>query len=52
MTLDEVKDWYVETVLRQVHGNKVRAAEILGIDRRTLYRMIRRSVPDDDREGE
>jgi transcriptional regulator with PAS, ATPase and Fis domain len=42
MTLDELKDWYVETVLRQVHGNKVRAAEILGIDRRTLYRMIRR----------
>ena len=48
MTLDELKDWYVETVLRQVDGNKVRAAEILGIDRRTLYRMIRRSASDDD----
>ena len=46
MTLDELKDWYVDTVLRQVHGNKVRAAEILGIDRRTLYRMIQRSATD------
>ncbi len=49
MTLDEMKEWYVETVLRQVRGNKVRAAEILGIDRRTLYRMIRRSSSDSDR---
>lgn len=49
MTLDEMKEWYVETVLRQVRGNKVRAAEILGIDRRTLYRMIRRSASDSDR---
>ena len=52
MTLDELKDWYVETVLRQVHGNKVRAAEILGIDRRTLYRMIRRSASDSEHDGE
>ena len=50
MTLDEMKEWYVETVLRQVRGNKVRAAEILGIDRRTLYRMIRRSASDSDRD--
>jgi DNA-binding NtrC family response regulator len=46
MTLDEMKDWYVEAVLRQVHGNKVRAAEILGIDRRTLYRMLERAAPE------
>ena len=52
MTLDELKDWYVETVLRQVHGNKVRAAEILGIDRRTLYRMLRRSASDSEHDGE
>jgi len=52
MTLDEMKEWYVETVLRQVRGNKVRAAEILGIDRRTLYRMISRSATDSGRDME
>jgi DNA-binding NtrC family response regulator len=51
MTLDEMKDWYVEAVLRQVHGNKVRAAEILGIDRRTLYRMLARTAPEGGDDG-
>jgi DNA-binding NtrC family response regulator len=52
MTLDELKDWYVDRVLREVHGNKVRAAEILGIDRRTLYRMLQRSAPDEGHDSE
>jgi DNA-binding NtrC family response regulator len=42
MTLDEVKRWYVGAVLEEAGGNKVRAAELLGIDRRTLYRILER----------
>jgi DNA-binding NtrC family response regulator len=42
MTLDEVKRWYVNAVLEDSGGNKVRAAELLGIDRRTLYRILER----------
>ncbi len=45
MTLEELKRWYVDTVLGETGGNKVRAAEILGIDRRTLYRMLEREEP-------
>jgi DNA-binding NtrC family response regulator len=38
MTLQELGDRYIEEILRQTGGNKMRAAEILGINRRTLYR--------------
>jgi DNA-binding NtrC family response regulator len=41
-TLDEFERRYVVHVLRVVHGNRTRAAEVLGIDRRTLYRMAER----------
>jgi two-component system, NtrC family, response regulator AtoC len=47
-TLEELKSWYVDTILRQTRGNKAQAAEILGIDRRTLYRMLERSSTDED----
>ncbi|MBM4124800.1 MAG: sigma-54-dependent Fis family transcriptional regulator, partial [Nitrospira sp.] len=33
---------HLTKVLRETGGNKVRAAKILGIDRRTLYRMAER----------
>jgi DNA-binding NtrC family response regulator len=38
MSLRELSDLYTERILELVHGNKVRAARILGINRRTLYR--------------
>jgi two-component system, NtrC family, response regulator AtoC len=47
-TLEELKSWYVDTILRQTRGNKAQAAEILGVDRRTLYRMLERSSTDED----
>lgn len=42
MTLEEVKRWYITRVLEEEGGNKLRAAEMLGIDRRTLYRILER----------
>ena len=38
MTLRELGDRYVEQILNLTGGNKVQAARILGINRRTLYR--------------
>src|SRR5262249_26538779 len=38
MTLRELGDRYVEQILALTKGNKVQAARILGINRRTLYR--------------
>ncbi len=42
MTLEAVKRWYVRRVLEDTGGNKRRAAQILGVDRRTLYRLLAR----------
>jgi transcriptional regulator with PAS, ATPase and Fis domain len=41
-SLDELERRYVVHVLDAVGGNRSRAAEALGIDRRTLYRMAER----------
>lgn len=40
--LDELEKRYLTHVLEKTGGNRTRAAEILGIDRRTLYRMAER----------
>jgi DNA-binding NtrC family response regulator len=40
--LDEVERRHVLAVLKQEKGNKVHAAKVLGISRRTLYRLIER----------
>jgi DNA-binding NtrC family response regulator len=41
-SLEEVEKRYLRHVLSAVKGNRSRAAEVLGIDRRTLYRMAER----------
>jgi DNA-binding NtrC family response regulator len=40
-TLAELQRRYVERVLERTEGNKTAAADILGVDRRTLQRMAR-----------
>jgi two-component system response regulator HydG len=42
LTLRELEDRYIEEVMRITEGNKVHAAKILGIDRKTLYRRAER----------
>jgi two-component system, NtrC family, response regulator AtoC len=39
-TLAELERRYVQLILAETDGNKSRAAEILGIDRRTIYRYL------------
>ena len=39
-TLDELSRRYIRLILSETEGNKSRAAEILGINRRTLYRYL------------
>jgi len=53
-TLAELERRYIELVLSETGGNKKRAAEILGIDRRTLYRTLEREEREDraDKPGE
>lgn len=41
MPLEEVETEYIKMTLRQADGNRTRAAEILGISRRTLQRRIK-----------
>jgi DNA-binding NtrC family response regulator len=53
-TLGELEKRYIALVLGECGGNKKKAAEKLGIDRRTLYRALERSgedVSDDDADG-
>lgn len=48
LPLREVERSYILEVLRHVGGNKSRAAEILGLDRKTLYRKIEEYRRDQD----
>jgi DNA-binding NtrC family response regulator len=52
VSLEELEKRYLLKVLRETGGNKVRAAKILGIDRRTLYRMAERFGLDLGEDGE
>ena len=42
VSLEEVERLHIERVLKSVDGNKSKAANILGVDRRTLYRKVER----------
>jgi DNA-binding NtrC family response regulator len=50
--LDDVERRYLMHVLDAVKGNRTRAAEVMGIDRRTLYRMAERYGIDLSGDGE
>ena len=39
-TIDQLEREYIKKVLLEVNGNKSKAAEILGLDRKTLYRKL------------
>jgi DNA-binding protein Fis len=53
LSLEEVEKRHLVRVLKETKGNKVKASKILGIDRRTLYRMADRFGLDlgDDASG-
>ncbi len=40
ISIDELERRYIEKVIQKLGGNKSRAAEVLGVDRRTLYRRL------------
>lgn len=46
MSLAQVENRYIGHVLKKVNGNKRKAASILGIGRRTLYRKLELFEPD------
>lgn len=50
--LDAVERQHILRVLEQTEGNKTKAAEILGIQRRTLYKKLARMQRDDAEAGE
>ena len=50
LSLDQAARLHVQRVLAHVGGNKVRAAEILGISRTYLYELLKKGTPDQDQE--
>jgi two-component system, NtrC family, response regulator HydG len=45
ITMSEMSDRYIHHVLAIAHGNKTRAARILGVNRRSLYRRLTQPPP-------
>jgi len=52
LSLDQLSRLHAQRVLAHVNGNKVRAAEILGISRTYLYELLKKSAPDQDQQDE
>ncbi len=46
-TLDEVELSYVRAVVARLNGNKTQAAEVLGVDRKTIRRILARGGDDE-----
>jgi transcriptional regulator of acetoin/glycerol metabolism len=42
LSLDEVRKHHIQKVLQKCNGNHLRAAQILGIGRTSLYRYLKR----------
>ena len=40
LSMEEVERVYIQRILEKTQGNKLQAAQILGIDRKTLYRKL------------
>ncbi|MGO1462138.1 MAG: sigma-54-dependent transcriptional regulator [Marinobacter sp.] len=51
-TLENLQQEYVREVMQAVSGNKRRAAQIMGINRRTLYRWLAASEPAEEASDE
>ena len=54
LSLDEVRKQHIQRVLQMCQGNRLRAAQILGIGRTSLYRYLKRDgfdVPHPNRSG-
>jgi DNA-binding NtrC family response regulator len=52
LSLDQLARLHAQRVLAHVNGNKVRAAEILGISRTYLYELLKKNTPDQDQQDE
>jgi transcriptional regulator with PAS, ATPase and Fis domain len=48
LSMDQLARLHAHRVLAHVGGNKVRAAEILGISRTYLYELLKKSAPQED----
>jgi transcriptional regulator with PAS, ATPase and Fis domain len=44
LPLDEIRGIHIQRVLEMCHGNRVRAAQTLGIGRTSLYRFLKRAT--------
>jgi len=51
LSLEELQRRHVLRVLEGVGGNKARAAEVLGIGRATIYQLLSRLKPEEQKEG-